>query len=181
MTEQTRSSKREATAVTAILAVSAAAFAFLVWLIYFKAPPRNPSDAYGFLPAVNAGLNGLSACCIVSGFVAIRAKRKRVHATLMISAFLFSTAFLISYIIYHNVQGDTKFLGEGTIRTFYFCILISHIATTVFALPLILTTFYFALSKRFDRHRKIARFTLPLWLYVSVTGVAIYFMLRANS
>ena len=87
----------------------------------------------------------------------------------------------MSYIAYHAVQGDTKFLGDGIIRSVYFFILISHIGTTVFALPLILTTFYLAATKQFERHKKVARITFPLWLYVSVTGVAIYFLLKAHS
>ncbi len=168
-------------AIGGILAVSALAFAFLVWLIYVKTPSGSSNSAYDALPAVNAILNGLGACCLSAGYIAIRAKRRRVHMTLMLTAFVFSALFLVSYIVYHNVHGDTKFLGEGAIRTLYFAILISHIAVTVFALPLIFTTFYFAFRKRFDVHRRIARLTLPLWLYVSVTGVAIYFLLKAHS
>ena len=168
-------------AIAGILAVSAAAFGFLVWLIYFKTPAASSSSAYDALPAVNAILNGLSACCLTAGYLAIRAKRRRVHMTLMITAFVFSALFLVSYIVYHNVHGDTKFLGEGAIRTVYFSILISHIGVTVFALPMIFTTFYFAYRQRFDTHRRLARLTLPLWMYVSVTGVAIYFLLKAHS
>lgn len=167
--------------IAAILGVSAAAFGFLVWLIYFKAPPETYSDAVAGLPAVNAALNSLSGTCVVAGFFAIRARRVRIHMTLMITAFLFSVAFLVSYIVYHNYQGDTPFQGSGTIRTVYFTILISHIVCTFFALPMILTTFFFALTKRFAKHRRLARWTLPLWLYVSVTGVAIFFLLSAHS
>jgi putative membrane protein len=83
--------------------------------------------------------------------------------------------------VYHAVQGDTQFLGEGLVRILYFFILISHIGVTVFALPLILSTFYLAATKQFERHKKFARITFPLWLYVSVTGVAIYFLLKAHS
>lgn len=165
-------------AIAVILVVSAAAFAFLVWLIYFKAEPETYSDAVAALPALNAALNSLAATCLCAGYIAIRTKRVRIHATLMITAFAFSTLFLISYIVYHNYQGDTPFTGQGPIRFFYFFILISHIFCTVFALPMILTTFFFAIRRRFDRHKKIARWTLPLWLYVSVTGVAIFFLLR---
>ncbi len=168
-------------AIGGILAVSAAAFGFLVWLIYFKTPAGSSISAYDALPAVNAILNGLSACCLTAGYLAIRAKRRRVHMTLMIAAFVFSALFLVSYIAYHNVHGDTKFLGEGAIRPVYFSILISHIGVTVFALPMIFTTFFFAYRLRFDAHRRLARITLPLWLYVSVTGVAIYFLLKAHS
>ena len=99
----------------------------------------------------------------------------------MLSALTFSTAFLISYIIHHNVHGDTKFTGIGWIRPVYFATLISHILISVATLPMVLTTFFFALTKQFARHKRLARFTFPLWLYVSVTGVAIYFLLKANS
>ncbi|MCH7910653.1 MAG: DUF420 domain-containing protein [Candidatus Hydrogenedentes bacterium] len=166
----------------AIASISAGAIGFLVWLIYFN---RFEIEGYrelaSVLPAVNATLNAMSTVCLVSGYVAIRRKRRGVHKGLMLSAFACSTLFLISYIAYHSVQGDTKFLGTGWIRPAYFFILISHILCTLFALPLILTTFYFALTERFERHRKIAKVTLPLWLYVSVTGVAIFFLLRAHS
>ena len=128
-------------AFSAIAAVSALAFSFLVWLIYVNEGVETKSDVFHYLPAVNATLNGLSAFCICLGLAAIKTKRRRLHMSLMITAFLFSTAFLVSYIVYHAAQGDTKFLGEGLIRTAYFSVLISHIGATVFALPLILTTF----------------------------------------
>lgn len=169
------------TAVGAIVALSGVAFAFLVWIIYFKSVPESYSDAFRVLPAVNAALNGLSALCILAGITAIRAGKRRTHMSFMISAFVFSALFLVSYIIYHNVQGDTKFLGQGSIRTVYFTILISHIGTTILALPLILTTFFLALTRRFAIHKRVARITWPLWMYVSVTGVTIFFLLRAHS
>jgi putative membrane protein len=165
----------------AIIAVSVLAFAFLVWLIYVNEGVETKSDVYLYLPAVNAALNGLSALSICLGLAAIKTKRRRLHISLMITAFLFSTLFLVNYIVYHAAQGDTKFLGEGLVRVLYFFILISHIGATVFALPLILTTFYLAVTKQFERHKKIARITFPLWLYVSVTGVAIYFLLKTHS
>ncbi len=171
----------ERRAVGVIMGISGAAFGFLVWLIYFKAPRETYSDFVAGLPAVNAALNALAATCLCAGYVAIRKKRVRVHMSFMITAFVFSALFLVSYIMYHNYQGDTRFEGTGPIRSVYFFILISHILCTLFALPMILTTFFFALTKRFEKHRRLARFTLPLWLYVSVTGVAIFFLLRAHS
>ena len=168
-------------ALGGILVASAGAFAFLVWLIYFKASPESVSDSLAFLPSLNALMNGLSACCILGGLAAIKTRRTRLHAGLMITAFGFSTLFLIGYVVYHNVHGDTKFLGTGWIRPTYFFILISHIACTFFALPLILTTFYFAITAQFERHKKIVKATLPVWLYVSITGVTIYLLLRAHS
>ena len=164
-----------------IVAVSAAAFAFLLWLLYFRGESEPNPQALSFLPAVNAGLNAAAATCIIAGVVAIKSGRKRVHMTLMITALTLSVIFLASYVTYHNLHGDTKFVTEGWIRYVYFSILISHIACTVFALPLIMSAVYFAVTRRFDLHKRVVKFTVPLWLYVSITGVAIYFLLRANS
>ena len=99
---------------------------------------------------------------------------------LMVAAFLASALFLVGYLAYHYVHGDTKYLGQGWLRPVYFFILISHILTSALALPLCLTTLFFALRRRFDRHRRIARIALPIWLYVSVTGVLVFFFLRAS-
>ncbi len=166
-------------AVSSIVAISGLAFAFLIWLIYFHQSTR--SATLNFLPPLNAFLNGLSALFLTGGLIAIFNKRPKIHLSFMIGAFLLSTCFLISYVIYHSFHGDTHFLGQGWIRPFYFFILISHIGLTIFGLPLILTTFFFALIRHFAGHKKIARYTYPLWLYVSVTGVMIYFLLRFNS
>ena len=168
-------------AIAAILCVSAGVIAFLVWLIYFQEGVPNYSSSYEMLHGVNALMNGLSTCAILTGLVAIKNRRIRIHAACQISAAICSTIFLVSYIVYHNVHGDTKFLGTGIVRPIYFFILISHISLTLPTVPLILTTFYFALTRNFQRHPKLARITWPLWLYVSTTGVAIFFLLRANS
>lgn len=169
-------------AVIRILILSAAAFGFLVWILFFRdSGDQQNSDALSFLPAVNASLNGLSALCILCGIVAIKTGHRKVHMSLMISAIVLSAVFLVSYITYHTIHGDTKFVTEGTIRTVYFGVLISHIGATVFALPLIFSAVFFAATKRFELHKKVTKFTFPIWLYVSVTGVAIYFLLKANS
>ncbi len=164
-------------AIAAILAISAVALAFLFWLIYF-----NPgTDAFGdvsFLPAVNAALNSLSAISLLIGFSLIKKGRVDQHQKAMLTAFLFSTLFLISYIIYHSAHGDTPFQGQGFIRPVYFAILISHIVLSIAALPVILTTFFLSLTGRIPSHRKLARFTFPLWLYVSVSGVLVFLLLR---
>ncbi len=99
----------------------------------------------------------------------------------MLSALAFSALFFTGYVVYHSAHGDTKFLATGVIRTVYFTILISHIVLTMACLPAILLTVFFALTSRFDRHRRIARYALPIWLYVSVTGVLIFAMLRVYS
>lgn len=169
-------------AVIAILIISAGAFGFLLWLLYFRGAPQTPNpDALNFLPAVNAGLNALSATCIVAAYIAIKSGRKKTHISLMITAIVLSAAFLVSYITYHSIHGDTTFATQGAIRYVYFGILISHVLCTVFALPLIISSVYFAATKRFDLHKKVTKYTVPVWLYVSLTGVAIYFLLKANS
>ena len=127
--------------------------------------------------ALNACLNGLSGILLACGYVAIRRGKKDVHKALMLSAFGASTLFLISYVIYH--LGEKKlvlFQGQGWIRPVYFTLLTSHTILAVVIVPLILITLRRAWLERFDKHRLIARWTLPLWFYVSVTGVIIYFM-----
>jgi putative membrane protein len=181
MSEATASRENLRPAIGLILGLSAGAFAFLLWLLYFRGREDGDPGALAFLPALNATLNGLAAICITSGFVAIKAGRKRLHMGLMISAVVLSLIFLVSYITYHNLHGDTKFVTEGPIRFVYFSILISHIACTAFALPLITSAVFFAATRRFELHKRVTKYTFPIWLYVSVTGVLIYFLLKANS
>lgn len=126
--------------------------------------------------ALNATLNGISAVLLAAGYTAIRLGKKETHKKFMISAFVVSCAFLISYLIYHYRVGDVKFQGQGWIRPVYFTILISHIILAAAIVPMILVTLRRAWLERFDRHKIIARWTLPLWFYVSVTGVIIYLM-----
>jgi uncharacterized membrane protein YozB (DUF420 family) len=129
------------------------------------------------LPLVNALLNGLATILLVCGYVAIRSGRIQVHRRLMISAFATSVLFLISYLIYHAHAGSRPFPGRGAIRTVYFTILISHIVLAAVIPPLAAVTLWQGLRSRFERHVRIARWTLPLWLYVSVTGIVVYWML----
>jgi len=167
--------------ITRILALSAAAFAFLLWILFFRAGSDPNPEALSFLPPLNALLNALAATCIVSGFIAIKRGNRELHMKLMITAVCLSIVFLASYITYHTIHGDTKFVTEGWLRYFYYGVLISHVTCTVFALPLIMSAVFFAATKRFELHKKVVKFTFPLWLYVSVTGVMIYFLLKANS
>ena len=129
------------------------------------------------LSTVNATLNGLSAVLLVAGYVLIRQQRVRQHRACMLGAFGTSSLFLISYLFYHAKVGSVPFTGEGAVRTLYFAILISHIVLAALVVPLVIVTLVRALQERFDRHRRIARWTLPIWLYVSVTGVVVYLML----
>ena len=126
--------------------------------------------------ALNAGLNGLSAVLLAAGYAAIRSGRRDVHKRFMISAFAVSCAFLVSYLIYHYRVGHVAFHGQGWIRYVYFALLISHTILAVVIVPLILVTLRRAWLEKFDKHRLIARWTLPLWFYVSVTGVIVYLM-----
>jgi putative membrane protein len=129
------------------------------------------------LPTLNAILNSISGLLLVTGYLMIRQRRLKAHRACMLGAFTTSTLFLISYVIYHVNVGSIAFTGHGVIRIVYFTILISHIVLAVSILPLALVTLIQALRERFDQHARIARWTLPIWLYVSVTGVAVYFML----
>ena len=132
---------------------------------------------YQALPRVNAMLNGASAALLVAGFACIRAQRVHAHAACMLTACVTSTLFLVSYLTYHAHVGSVRFPGQGGARTLYFAILISHTILAVGIVPLVLRTLYLAARRRFAAHRALARWTLPLWLYVSVTGVIIYWML----
>ena len=161
-----------------ILAVSAAALLFLVWLIYFKAPAAAQVAWVSNLSAVNAALNSLSTVFLLLGFREIRARNFAKHMRFMISAFITSALFLVSYIVYHHFVGDTPFTGQGFIRPVYFFILISHIVLSIFVVPLVLSSFLFAFSGKFSTHRKVSKWTFPIWLYVSVTGVMVFFMLK---
>ena len=129
------------------------------------------------LPLVNALLNGLATILLLCGYVAIRRRKIEVHRRLMLSAFATSVLFLVSYLIYHAHVGSRPFPGRGPIRIVYFTILISHIVLAAVIPPLAAVTLWQGLRGRFERHVRIARWTLPLWLYVSVTGIVVYWML----
>jgi len=159
-----------------ILLLSAFIAGFLLWLIYFKG--RTAAAAWtGYLSGANAVFNSLSALCLICGYVNIRRGKRIVHMRFMLSATVFSTLFLLSYITYHYFHGATRFAGQGLVRPLYFTILTTHTILAVVIVPLILVTLYRAARGDFIRHRRIARWTLPLWLYVSVTGVIVYLML----
>ena len=135
------------------------------------------SDLISQLPHLNALLNTTSAILLIAGYRFIRKGNIPAHRTCQVAAFVTSVLFLMSYLTYHYYHGDTKFLGQGAVRPFYFAILISHVVLAIVIVPLVLITLYRAARGDFLRHRKIARWTLPLWLYVSVTGVIVYLML----
>jgi putative membrane protein len=157
--------------------VSSTAVGFLAWLLLLREGGGVHADL-SFMPGVNASLNATSAILLLLGLAAIRSGRREIHQRLMVSAFAASAVFLVGYVLYHYAHGDTTYQGVGSVRVLYFAILISHVVLSIVMLPMILTTFYLAARKRFASHKKLARWTLPIWLYVSITGVVIFFMLR---
>ena len=180
MTTTTRTSARPSNtrpAIFAILAISVAATIFLFWLIYVH-PASDVSSRYAFLPALNAILNGLIATALLIGFTFIRTRRIAAHRASMITAFVLSTLFLAGYIAHHALHGDVRYPVHSDYRTFYLSLLASHIVLAIVTLPMVLVTFFFSLTGRFPQHKKIARWTFPLWLYVSITGVITYVMLH---
>jgi putative membrane protein len=132
---------------------------------------------YRSLAPLNAILNGTAAILLMAGFVFIKQRRVRAHRACMIAAIVMSAAFLASYLVFHYHVGDVRFSGHGAIRPIYFTILIPHVILAGVIVPLVIGTIWLALRGNFIRHRRIARWTWPLWMYVSVTGVVVYFLL----
>jgi putative membrane protein len=147
-----------------------------VLLLAPRATLAGRPDVSG-LPRLNAVLNAASALALVSGYIFIRRRRTKLHRVCMLAAFGLSALFLFSYVVYHAVAGATRFTGPDSIRPIYFAVLVSHITLAVLVLPLALTTLVRAWHGTFVPHRRIARWTLPVWLYVSMSGVAVYLML----
>ena len=129
------------------------------------------------LPAVNASLNATSGVLLIIGWFLIRARRIDLHRRVMIAAFVTSSLFLVCYVIYHAQVGSVRFTRQGFVRPLYFSILITHVTLAALVLPLAIVTLSRGLKARYDRHRTIARWTFPIWLYVSVTGVLVYVLL----
>lgn len=134
-------------------------------------------EPLSFLPPIYATINGITAVVLVAGVLAIKKGNRILHKRLMTTAIALSVAFLVMYVAYHMTTDSTKFGGEGSIKMVYFFILISHIILSIAVIPLVLITYVRALAERFDRHKKIAKITFPIWLYVAVTGVIVYLMI----
>lgn len=134
-------------------------------------------EPLSFLPPIYAVINGLTAVVLVGGVLAIKGGRMDLHKKCMTTAIALSVAFLVMYVAYHMTSDSTKFGGEGAIRYVYFFILITHILLSIAVIPLVLITYVRALAEKFDRHKKIAKITFPIWLYVAVTGVVVYLMI----
>ena len=155
--------------------VSAAALTFLAWLLLVHRGVHGSVDL-SFMPAVNASFNATSAVLLVAGRIAITRKNAELHKRLMVAAFAVSGLFLLGYVAYHFVHGDTKY--AGAFRPVYLGVLATHVLASMTVLPLALTAFYFAARREFGRHTKVTRVLWPIWLYVSVTGVVVFFMLH---
>src|SRR3569833_3069168 len=165
-----------ASIVIGILAISVLASALICWLVYYHAPTDVAGTHLRSLPLVNAVLNGLATLAIVTGYVEIRQRRVLQHRASMFFAFFFSSIFLVSYLLNFSLHGENRFNRLNPWWPFYWKLRASHIVLSVVALPLILITFFLSLTGRFPSHRKVARWTFPIWLYVSVTGVVVYIM-----
>jgi uncharacterized membrane protein YozB (DUF420 family) len=161
-----------------IIGLLSFAIVFVVAALLFGHEPGRPWSAeVAALPALNAALNATSAALLASGWTAVRRRRIALHRACMLGACAVSTLFLVSYVTYHYLAGSRPFAGQGWVRWVYFPILVSHIILAAVMVPFVLTTVYRALAGDFVRHVRIARFTLPVWLYVSVTGVVVYLLL----
>lgn len=152
----------------------------LVALIFYKKQLfliAGAGEHLRWLPALNAGLNSLTAVALLVGFYFIRQQNVVAHRAAMLTAFGLGALFLVSYVAYHSQVQNTLYGGTGTIKAIYFFLLLTHISLAVVTVALVLFTLYFALTGQYTKHRRIARWTFPVWLYVSVTGVIVYFMI----
>ncbi|MBC8173264.1 MAG: DUF420 domain-containing protein [Chitinophagales bacterium] len=163
-------------AISRLVFIISVTVPLLVTILFFT-PALNLKINVSFLPKLNAILNSAVSLLLMTGFYFIKNKNIRAHKLCMLSAFSLSGLFLISYVVYHSASESTTFGGVGFVKSLYYFILLTHIFLAAVILPFILITVSRALTERFDKHRKIARITFPLWLYVSVTGVIVYLMI----
>ena len=171
MDQVTRREKRFNRYITII---SIAIPAVVVALFGIRIPDVEP---FGFLPPIYATINGLTAVLLIAAVLAIKNGKQKLHQNLMSSCIFLSLVFLVMYVAYHMTSDSTPYGGDGWLRYVYFFILISHILLSIVIIPLVLKTYSRAYLKKFEAHRKIARITFPIWLYVAVTGVIVYLMI----
>ena len=150
----------------------------ILWWVYSRPERESTNEWAYFLPYFNCFLNGLTATFLISGYLAIKKKKRDEHKQLMFFALGSSAIFLTSYLTYHYFHGDTKFLGIGPVRIFYFSILISHITFSIVQVPLILLTLWFAHNKNWTKHKQVAKITFPIWLFVSLSGILVFTFLK---
>lgn len=163
--------------VLSVIGVVSIAALVVLGMLMLGRGPTGGADRVAALPTVNAILNSISACLLTVGFGFIRRRNVAAHRACMLGAFTVSALFLACYVVYHAHAGSRPFTGQGWIRPVYFTLLISHIVLAAIIVPLALTTIYRGLAAQVDRHKRLARWTLPIWLYVSVTGVIVYLLL----
>lgn len=156
---------------------SGAVFAFLIYQLYLREPGAAPPAWTVSIPAVNAGFNAATTTLVCLGVLAIRAGRRSLHIGLQLGALLTTSLFLLGYLTYHHFHGDTPYPGTGFLRPIYFTVLGTHILASMAGLPLLVTSVLFAATRRFAHHRRWARITVPVWLYASITGLAVYGLL----
>jgi putative membrane protein len=168
---------RDRVALPLIGALSLVVVLVVAVLLLGHPPGRGGRADVGALPALNAFLNGASAVLLTAGWLCIRRRRIAAHRACMLGAFCVSALFLLSYVTYHAMAGSRPFTGQGWARSVYFPLLLTHVVLAAAMVPFVLTTLYRALGGEFARHARLARRTLPVWLYVSVTGVLVYWML----
>jgi len=168
---------RDRVALSLIGALSLVVVLAVAVLLLGHRPGGGGRADLGALPTLNALLNGASAVLLTTGWLAIRRRRIALHRACMLGAFCVSALFLVSYVVYHALAGSRAFTGQGWVRPVYFAVLISHVVLAAAMVPFVLTTLYRALGADFPRHVRLARATLPVWIYVSVTGVVVYVML----
>jgi len=149
----------------------------IVAILYFMPKNIEVGEEIYLLPAVNAWINATTSLILILAYMAIRKGKKELHKKLMLTALSLSVLFLLSYVSYHSLAESTPYGGEGWIRSVYYFILLSHILLAIIIVPLVLLSFSRALQQNFEKHKKIARITLPLWLYVTLTGVIVYLMI----
>lgn len=170
------SEKRERNYQSAVVVVSVLVPIVVAVLLYLPMRPDLGDWVY-FLPHLNGMINTATSIALIAGVIFIKKQNRAAHEAAMTSAFIFGAIFLVAYVIYHASVEPTKFGGEGLVRGIYFFVLGSHILLSMVVLPFVLMTFYFAWTKKFEQHRKWVKFTFPIWLYVSMTGVIAYLMI----
>lgn len=177
MTSETPATPHQPRALAIIAVLSIAIPAAVAFLLFVPQTGKLGGLDVTFIPKVNAVLNSLTAVALAVGYGFIRRGNVAGHRASMLSAFTLSTGFLVLYVLYHTQAPSTHFGGVGLIRPVYFAILISHILLAIIIVPLVLTALYFALTRQFSKHKAVTRWTLPIWLYVAVTGVLAYLMI----
>ena len=165
--------------IAVIVAASALASALICYLVYFHTPSDVSGTHLRSLPLLNAVLNACATVALIAGYSFIRSRNLGSHRAAMFAAFFFSAIFLVSYLTNFTLHGETIFNKLSPWRPFYIKLLVTHILLSIIALPMILVTFFLSLTGRFPAHRALARYTFPIWLYVSVTGVIVYLMQSA--